>query len=401
MVVSRKADLYDGEQLSPLRLYPGDVLLAWPCELRPDWLAVRIDQRALRLKALNCARLSDLLVSYARRTADLDSRIEELGRDVAAHRDAAAQLYAAEVAIRFDATVQYCYRDAIPVVTPPPAPPPTAPAPVPMVQYVERYEDRIPPSRARSLAERWADERRGLEKAADRLQQQRRDRLQERHDLDARRADTEWRFRRSAGDPTLSPPEPCVAVSPRTPLYDRTRLTDELDLDTVVLASPNRQHDQWLRVLWNGQTLDGPGEKFVNRLAVECQLGDRAAWLQQAIRDLTDEADALASRRQLLEAVGLAVDYTSRLDYTTLRAYPFAVGYPGQRYYAPPLRPALATEVVNRSRARSFLKACDKGLDTLADDARDTDSRLRSWRRELAAIGPRLDDLRHRLELVP
>jgi hypothetical protein len=397
MVLTDGAELYDGEHLVPVRLGPGDILLGGPHEGYPDWLEVTVEGRTLHARAAQCARLSDVLVSCARRRADLLSRSAALGREIAARDSLASQLYAAELAIRFDATVQYRYRELLP---PPPAQDAVPPSPPQAAtpSYVHRYEDKIAPARARSLAADWARERRRAEREADRLRQQRRDCVQEQHTVEVQGADAQWRFAAFRAQAGLAAPEPYVVVSERTPLYAGTLLAQELPAGTVVLAGINRQRSQWLKVLWDGKVLDAPQSHFLNRLGVERQYGDRAAWLEQAIQDAQDQQDTRSSRRQLLESLGVAADYASRLEYASPRQYPLGANYAGQPYYAPTACPSAAVEVVNPTRARSLRKDCDRDVDDIQDDLRDGDRTLRSWRRELASLAPRLEDLRRRLD---
>lgn len=400
LVLDRQAELYDGPNRVPLRLLPGEVVSARPDELHRGWLRLTLNRKDLQARAEHFGRLCDLEATHARRTADLDSRIAANTRRTAQQEETADRLYAAAQAVRFDAAVQYRYRQLVPLYPPGAAPggwPRTGP-PVQAVQYVDSYDDKIPPARARSLAERWSRERRAVEEETERLREERRECVRDRVSAAAQRADVAWRFAAFAADPEAPAGEPYITVQDHTQLYADTLLAQELDAGVVVLATSNREDGQWLKVRWQGQILDGRKSCFLSRLAVEEQFGRRAAWLAQALSDRQEQADSLAGRRQLLEAVGLAADYAAQIDYVALRAYPFAPDYRGGRYYLPPACPAGAVEVVNRSRARSLLKACDKELDAIDEESRRADKALRAWRRELATIGPRLEDLRRRLD---
>ncbi len=400
VVLQRGVELYDGPHRLPARLWPGDVLPACPDDLHRDWLTVFIDRTPYQARAKGLCRLSDLEVSYAARLADLAGRSEALTRQIRALDERIAQLYAAERAIRFDATLRYRYREP---VIPPPGPPvrgapgitPWLPPPV---QYVEHYEDKVPVPRARQLAQRWARERADLERQAETLREQRRERLRERVATEAQRASAARRFAAFRPGGISPASEPYVCVRNRTQLFAGTTLAQELDADMVVVATPNRDDDDWLKVQWNGHILDTRRDGFLNRLDLETQMGQRAAWLEQAIRDAVDEADAWTARRQLLEAVGLAADYAAALEFVALRAYPFPPDYRGQGYYTLPRCPLGAVELVDRARAQRYVRDCDQELDDVEEHVGDLEKRLRSWRRELAALGPRLEDLRRRLD---
>ncbi len=394
LVLSRHAELYDGANRVPVRLLPGDVLAARPDDLHRGWLRLTLDRKSLQANGEHFGRLRDLEAAHARRIAELDSRIAEKTRRIAQQDEAIERLYAADHAARFDATVQYRYRQAVPPDVPPAA------SPFAGGPYVDTYEDKVPLARARSLAQRWSRERQELEKDNERLRGERREHIQDRLSADAQRAYVAWRFAAFAADAGMLSGEPRVTVKDRTELYVEARLAHELDADVVVIVAPNRDDQQWLKVRWNGQILDGRRSSFLSRLDVEEQFGRRAAWLEQALSDLQDKAASLAGRRQLLDAIGLAADYASQLDYTTLHAYPFASDYRGGRYYLPPACPGGAVEVVNRSRARTFVRACDREIDDLDGQLQHADRTLRAWRRELATIRPRLDDLRRRLDAV-
>lgn len=399
LVLQRRVELYDGTQRAPVRVLPGDVLSACPDESHRGWLTVTLDQKTYQAKAEGLGRLADLDVSYAQRTADLDGRIGELTRQITALADRAAQLYAAEHAIRFDATVQYRYREAIvlPTIAPLQSGPRPALPPPPPIQYTERYEDKVPVSRARHLADRWASERRDVEKEAEALRDQRRDRIRDRFGAETQHAFVSARLAAFRADGLSVAREPYVCVQDRTQLYADTILVEELGADTVVMATPSRDDEQWLRVFRNGQVLAARRAGFLNRLGIEMQMGLRAVWLEQAIRDRLDQADMQAARRQLLESVGLAADYASQLEYVALRVYPFRPDYQGCRYYAFPVCPSAAVEVVNRARARAYIRDCDAELDAIEERMSEIDRTLRGWRRELATLGPRLADLRQRL----
>ena len=393
LVLERDVELYDGANRVAFRLLPGDVLPAWPDDQQRGWLRLSLNQKTLQAKAEHLGRRADLEAAYARRTADLESRITASTRRIAQQDETVARLYQAALAVRFDATVQYRYRQAVPAAAP-------GGAGVPMVQYADSYDDKIPPARARSLAERWSRERREAEREAERLREERRECIRDRLSAEAQRANVACRFAAVEADPAMPSTEPYIAVQDRTQLYADTRLAAELDAGVVVLAALNRDDELWLNVRWNGQVLGARKDSFLNRLSVENQLGRRAVWLEQAVRDTQEEADSLADRRQALEAVGLAADYAAQGDYVALRAYPFGHDYRGGRDYLPPTCPGGAVEVVNRTRARSFVKACDKEIDALDGQLQQADKQLRAWRRELATIGPRLEDMRRRLGAV-
>ena len=446
MVVVPEAELYQGTKRSPIRLTWGDVVTARPDDLYHDWLDVVVDdtgfqgpssysargdarasmgtarstdsggegfpgavphgqsarkQRILQANGAQFSRLVDLRRGYARRTAELTARLEELGDDIASLQTLIEQLYAAEKAIVFDSTVRYRSRTVVPMATATATPSEGEVVPEPLPAKIEyTYEDKIDPARARNQADRWQRERRDLERKLASRREKRRDTMIRKSATDSLLDFVTWRFSSYRLGSGILHDEPYVSIRGRAQLFDGKRLAAELDTDVVLPAARNRNDDQWLIVRFQGRSFDARRSDFLNRLGVESRLGRRVVWLSEKIADVTERNRLLQDRRDMLAAITISADYNSQLNYLRLTSQPFAPVYAGSRYYAPPACPTGAVEYISQARARSFVRECEDDIKDIEDEIGRNRRNLRAWKHELAGLKPRLENLRERMNMA-
>jgi predicted nucleic acid-binding Zn-ribbon protein len=405
-VATDDAQLFDGRSLVPMKLIPGELVLAKPHDTYRDWLIVIYGGKQFSSDSKYYMSAVRTRTNLQREIAELQHEIDTLSDRIADALNKANELFAAESGIRFDYAVQYKIRTLVPVAPaqgtagdgtgrhPGRGRPPAAPRLE--VQY--RYEDKISSGASRNQASRWEDDRDELEDEADRLMEKRRDRTKDLAETQAELAHAERQLAAFRDAPENYLTHAYITARDNVRLYDGKRATYELEPDVVMLGARNREHQDWLRVRYRDGIYDVKADRLLSRFELEFRR--RRDGLNRKIADLMTENQVLEARIDVIDSLQLAVDYESRLYRVPLRSNPWEGTFRGNRYYSSRSCPEDAVEVVNRSRARRLWREWDGLLEDMRDKRDDNRRKLLELRRDLAGIEPQFQDKIQRLKAV-